>query len=197
MTRQQPADARRQAILDGAASLLVENGLPGTSVDAVARSAGIAKGTVYLYFASRSDLLAALRARYAEDLASRAESILKRAKPGDASSVTRAFQRLAAELLDHMLASQRLYHILFREAGVSEEETMAPLRHLVLDTLRQAMEQGALRPMDPEVLMRFLLDGLHGAMLPAFHHSSQDRRRVQAGLNEIIRRALAPAAPGD
>ena len=43
---------------------------------------------------------------------------------------------------------------------------MAPLRRLVLDALRQAMEQGAVRPMDPDVLMRFLLDGLHRAMLP-------------------------------
>jgi hypothetical protein len=42
--------------------------------------------------------------------------------------------------------------------------------------------------------MRFLLDGLHGAMLPLLHHNGHDRRRVQAGLNEIIRRLLAPAA---
>jgi len=197
MTRQQPADARRQAILDSASALLLENGLRATSVDAVAKSAGIAKGTVYLYFASRSDLLAALRARYAHDLASRAESILKRARPRDASSVTRAFQRLAADLVDHILASQRLYHVLFQEAGVPEEETMAPLRRLVLDTLRQSMEQGALRPMDPDVLMRFLLDGMHGAMLPLFHGNGQNRRRVQAGLNEIIRRALAPQVADD
>lgn len=194
MTRQQPAGARRLAILDAAASLLVENGLAGTSIDAVAQTAGIAKGTVYLYFASRADLLGALRARYAEDLASRAESILGRAKPQVASSVTRAFQRLAADLLDHMLASQRLYHVLFQEAGVPEEETMAPLRRVVLDALRQAMDHGALSPMDPDMLMRFLLDGLHGAMLPALHHGGQDLRHVRAGLNEIIRRVLAPAA---
>ena len=195
MTRQQPADVRRQAILDAAASLLADSGLRATSVDAVAKGAGIAKGTVYLYFASRSDLLAALRNKYAEDLASRAESILKRAKLRDASSVARAFERLAEALVDYVLARQRLYHVLFREAGVSEEETMAPLRHLVLDMLRQAMEQGALRPMDPDILMRFLLDGMHGAMLPVFHTSGQDRRRVQAGLNEIFRRVLAPPAP--
>ena len=194
MTRRQPADTRRQAILDAAASLLVDNGLRGTSVDAVARAAGIAKGTVYLYFASWADLLAALRSRYAEDLARRAESILGRADPQDASSVTRAFQRLAADLLDHMLASQRLYHVLFQEAGVPEEETMAPLRRVVLDALRRAMEHGALSPMEPDTLMRFLLDGLHGAMLPALHHGGQDRRHVRAGLNEIIRRVLEPAA---
>lgn len=197
MTRQQPADVRRQAILDSAAALLLENGLRATSVDAVAKSAGIAKGTVYLYFASRSDLLAALRARYASDLASRAELILKRARLADSSSVTLAFQRLAADLLDHMLASQRLYHVLFQEAGVSEDETMAPLRRVVRNALSQAMEDGALIPMDPDVLMRFLLDGMHGAMLPLVHSNSQHRRRVQAGLNEIIRRALAPLAAKD
>ena len=74
---------------------------------------------------------------------------------------------------------------------------MAPLRRLVLDTLRQSMEQGALRPMDPDVLMRFLLDGMHGAMLSLFHGNGQNRRRVQAGLNEIIRRALAPQVADD
>ena len=194
MTRRQPADTRRQAILHAAASLLADNGLAGTSIDAVAKTAGIAKGTVYLYFASRADLLAALRSRYAEDLASRAEAILGRARPQEASSVTRAFQRLAASLLDHVLASQRLYHVLFQEAGMPEEETMAPLRRAVLDALRQAMDHGALSPMDPDMLARFLLDGLHGAMLPALHHGSQDRRHVRAGLNEIIRRVLAPAA---
>jgi TetR/AcrR family transcriptional regulator, transcriptional repressor for nem operon len=194
MTRQQSADTRRQAILDAAASLLADNGLRGTSVDAIARGAGIAKGTVYLYFSSRSDLLAALRSRYAEDLASQAESILRRAKPQEANSVTRAFQRLAADLLDHMLASQRLYHVLFQEAGVPEEETMAPLRRVVLGAIRQAMDHGALSPMDPDLLTRFLLDGLHGAMLPVLHHGGQERRHVRAGVNEIIRRLLEPAA---
>src|SRR5271165_5856212 len=99
MTRRQPPATRRQAILDAAASLLVTNGLAGTSVDAVAQHAGIAKGTVYLYFASWSDLLAALRSRYAQGLADRAESILEHADPTDPGSVTRAFDRLAAELL--------------------------------------------------------------------------------------------------
>jgi len=45
MTRRQPPATRRKAILDAAASLLVTNGLAGTSVDAVAQQAGIAKGT--------------------------------------------------------------------------------------------------------------------------------------------------------
>ena len=96
-----------------------------------------------------------------------------------------------------MLASQRLYHVLFQEAGVPEDETMAPLQHVVLVTLQQAMEHGAVSAMDPDVLMRFLLDGMHGATLPLVHGNSRYRRRVQAGLNEIIRRAPAPQASQD
>lgn len=73
--------------------------------------AGIAKGTVYLYSASRSDLLAALRSRYAQGLADRAGSILEHADPADPGSVTGTLDRLAAELLHYVHASQRLYHV--------------------------------------------------------------------------------------
>ena len=192
MTRRQPPATRRKAILDAAASLLVANGLAGTSVDAVAQRAGIAKGTVYLYFESRSDLLAALRSRYAEGLAGRARSILEHADPADPGSVTDTFERLAAELLDYVHANQRLYHVLFHEAPGHQEQAREPLRHLVAGLLSQAMDQGALTPTDADVLAGFRLDGLHGAMLPLAHH---DQPRVPASVGEILRRLLAPARP--
>jgi len=192
MTRRQPPATRRKAILDAAASLLVANGPAGTSVDAVAQRAGIAKGTVYLYFESRSDLLAALRSRYAEGLADRARSILEYADPADPGSVTDTFERLAAELLDYVHANQRLYHVLFHEAPGHQEQAREPLRHLVAGLLSQAMDQGALTPTDAGVLAGFLLDGLHGAMLPLAH---QDQLRVPASVGEILRRLLAPARP--
>jgi TetR/AcrR family transcriptional regulator, transcriptional repressor for nem operon len=192
MTRRQPPAARRTAILDAASSLLVANGPARTSIDAVAQRAGIAKGTVYLYFASRSDLLAALRSRYAESLADRARSILEHADPADPDSVTGAFERLAAELLGYVHAHQRLYHVLFHEAPGHQEQAREPLRHLAADLLSQAMDQGALAPTDADVLAGFLLDGLHGAMLPLAHH---DQPGVPASVGEILRRLLAPARP--
>jgi len=192
MTRRQPPATRRKAILDAAASLLVTNGLAGTSVDAVAQRAGIAKGTVYLYFASWSDLLADLRSRYTQSLADRAGSILKHADPADPDSVTGAFERLAVELLGYVHANQRLYHVLFHQAPGHHEHAGDPLQHLVAGLLSQAMDQGALTPTDTGVLARFLLDGLHGAMLPLAH---QDQPRVPASVGEILRRLLAPARP--
>lgn len=195
MTRQQPAEVRRRRILDAAASLLVKQGLHETSMDDVARAAGVAKGTVYIYFPSRSELLAALRQRYAQAMADRARTVLRSDGPWKPESLIAAAHLLVSQLTGYLLANRRLHHVLFQEAGVSEEETMEPLRDLLRETLQQAMKDGALQATDPDVLMRFLLDGLHGAMLPMFHKMRPDRKRVLATLNELVRRVLAPALP--
>jgi len=52
--------AREQAILDGAAALAAENGMGAVQIAGVAERAGIAAGTVYRYFPSKADLVAAL-----------------------------------------------------------------------------------------------------------------------------------------
>jgi hypothetical protein len=80
---------------------------------------------------------------------------------------------------------------------VSEEETMEPLRGLVRESLRHAMDDDVIEAMDPDTLMRFLLDGFHGAVVPLFHQAGTDRRRVLTALTEIVRRVLVPRAAGD
>jgi AcrR family transcriptional regulator len=48
---------KRRRILDAALSLFMRHGYRKTSVDDVARQAGVAKGTIYLYFKTKSDLM--------------------------------------------------------------------------------------------------------------------------------------------
>jgi AcrR family transcriptional regulator len=50
-------DARQTALCDVALKLWADRGFDGTSVEAIAREAGIAKGTFYLYFESKDALL--------------------------------------------------------------------------------------------------------------------------------------------
>jgi AcrR family transcriptional regulator len=52
--------AREQTILDAATSLAAERGMAAVQIAAVAERAGIAAGTVYRYFPSKTDLVAAL-----------------------------------------------------------------------------------------------------------------------------------------
>lgn len=55
-TRRRAPDERPQQILDAALAVFGEQGLAGARLDDIARRAGIAKGTIYLYFANKEEL---------------------------------------------------------------------------------------------------------------------------------------------
>lgn len=59
-TRKVAAEARRQAILKAALSVFAEHGFAAARLDDVAARAGVAKGTLYLYFKDKVDLFEAL-----------------------------------------------------------------------------------------------------------------------------------------
>jgi len=64
--RQQLIEARRNQILDAAAKVFAEKGFHRASTREIARTAGIAEGTIYNYFANKSDLVIGIMARLAE-----------------------------------------------------------------------------------------------------------------------------------
>ncbi|HVT49550.1 MAG TPA: TetR/AcrR family transcriptional regulator [Vicinamibacterales bacterium] len=51
------SDFRRAQILQAARQSVIRHGIAATTVDGIARSAGVAKGTVYLYYRSKDDIL--------------------------------------------------------------------------------------------------------------------------------------------
>src|SRR5882672_123658 len=55
-----PAGAKRDAILRAAIDVFAERGYFNAQVADVARAAGVAAGTVYLYFQSKDDLLVSI-----------------------------------------------------------------------------------------------------------------------------------------
>lgn len=60
---QQNKQVKRQALLDAAYELFLENGLAKTSISEIASKANVAKGTFYLYFSDKDALLRALLGR--------------------------------------------------------------------------------------------------------------------------------------
>jgi AcrR family transcriptional regulator len=58
--REQYRHNRREQILDAALQLFSQQGFVGTNVDDIAQKAGIAKGTLYLYFKSKDDIFNAI-----------------------------------------------------------------------------------------------------------------------------------------
>ncbi len=68
--------AKRQALLESAYELFLSQGTEKTSISDIAARAGIAKGTFYLYFHDKQDILRALTARISHQVMSNAVSYL-------------------------------------------------------------------------------------------------------------------------
>jgi AcrR family transcriptional regulator len=71
MTRTKPAEQRRADLLAAGQALFLAKGIAGTSLDDITQRAGVSKGLFYLYFASKEDLVLALREQFSRDLAER------------------------------------------------------------------------------------------------------------------------------
>jgi len=91
--------AREQAILDAATALAREGGMAAVQVASVAERAGIAAGTVYRYYPSKTDLVATLIAAVAarELAAMRAAAD---AAPGPLSALAACITTFAARALN-------------------------------------------------------------------------------------------------
>src|SRR5262245_64893856 len=59
-------ERRRAAILAAAQNCFWKSGIRRTAIEDVANEAGLAKGTIYLYFESKEELFAALAAQLCE-----------------------------------------------------------------------------------------------------------------------------------
>ena len=66
---------KREAILWAAVDLMGENGFSKTSVSQIVKKAGVAQGTFYLYFQSKSELVLGIASHIIEDFLKEAEAL--------------------------------------------------------------------------------------------------------------------------
>ena len=155
-------------------------------MDEVAAAAGVAKGTPYLYFSSKADLIETVRAAYARDLLAQGDGVLD---PEAASSepATQRLERFAASIFDFAVQHRELHHVLFQD-GASEGEQLAPVVVAVERFLGTAMASGELSPGNPRFLADVLVAGAHAAMLPSLHRRAPDREAFLALTRDLINR---------
>jgi AcrR family transcriptional regulator len=183
VARRQPPDVRRQQILDGAERVLVRRGLDETTMSHVADEAGVAKGTVYLYFASKAELLAELRTRYLARM-------LDAMDAGAGGGIAVRLDRFIDALFSFSVANHRLHHVLFHEAGYSEADAFAETRRVLGAVVVDGVAGGELRVEDPVAATTFALHGLHGLLVEALHSTRPGQRRAAEVAKDLARRSL-------
>src|SRR5438876_10377225 len=86
--------SKRERILEAAVKIFAEKGFYNAKVSEIARIAGVADGTIYLYFKSKDDLLISLF----EDRMEQVNENLRAALDGPGTPVERLQRGLAAHL---------------------------------------------------------------------------------------------------
>src|SRR3974377_1213960 len=71
------AQFRTREILGAAREIIEQRGLPALTMEEIAGAAGLAKGTLYLYFQSKDDLIQALITQVQENILSDLEDTLQ------------------------------------------------------------------------------------------------------------------------
>jgi AcrR family transcriptional regulator len=146
-----------------AAKVFARDGLHGTSLDRVAREAGITKGTIYLYYRSKEDLfLATMRQKSAEAFAA-LEAAGRAGGRGDFRRRLASFAEAAYRAMGSPEALPIIQMVL-AEAGRFPETAELFFREFILKNnrrlaavLEQGMAAGELRRADPLVAARCLI----------------------------------------
>src|SRR6476620_3076587 len=160
--------ARHDAIIAAAGGLAAEAGINAVQIEPFSRRAGVATGTVYRYFPSKAELVAALVASVSErELAAMRHSA--DAAPGPLSALAAAITTFAARAL----ANPRLAFALIAEQadGAADEARLAFRKALAAELgnrLTTAMKGGHLPDQDIAVaapaLLGALIEGLVGPL---------------------------------
>jgi AcrR family transcriptional regulator len=193
-SRTKPADVRRLEILDAGERVFLAKGVAKASVDDIVAAAGVAKGTFYLYFASKEALVHALRERWVESIQARVAEAEARVPRDDWAK--RLSTWIEAGTLAYF-ARIDVHDVLFHgddfhpcadgPMSLSNNKVVVDLTEF----LRSGAAAGAWRVRDPKLLAVMLFHALHGGIdFVVAQKKRVDKKQLIADLDEFFRRAL-------
>jgi AcrR family transcriptional regulator len=140
------AGARHTVILDAALQVFGQYGYRRTSMDDIAREAGIGKGTIYLSFASKEEVFQALSLRLAQRMLAGAEAA--RHRPGATTdklaAMSTAWFGTYAETISRSPHAAELLDAKHRLSADLVSDAAAQYKRLVRDVLTEAAAAGEL-----------------------------------------------------
>jgi AcrR family transcriptional regulator len=148
----------RDRLVDAAVRLLSRPGSGLISIEAIAAEAGLTKGAVYHHFADRAELLRAVARRVSpvEEMRAQIEPAVELGARDGLVAIARAYyaaMRARADLVRNLTANSSQDPELARAVMTEIIGQGAPL---MLEWFAVQVEKGALRPIDPALLLQGL-----------------------------------------
>ena len=162
--REQKKSQTRKAIIDAAVRLFADKGVENTSMEELARAAGIGKATIYGYFSTKNEIFLA----YCEEEVDYAFSILEKKQDEEAPLVEQLVALMLGQLT-YVTSNKEFGRIFAREMMFPAEQSIMASRDLDLkyltrltSVLGRGQERGEL-PAETELLL--MMGHLHALYL--------------------------------
>ena len=189
-------DFRRDQVIDVARRLFGERGTTDVSMDEIASEAGVARSTVYVYFANRDELLRACLQRMHNQLV---DAVADTWEEGAEPAVR--LERLIEEMLARVDDSPAFFRLALVTQGapsgsdaVGSELALIGLAvaGLIRDLVVDGIERGEFRPIDPDLAITLIGQQLYGAMaVRAEEPDPPDRSQAAADTVRFILHGLS------
>ena len=189
---------KRDRILKAAVKVFARQGFHATRVSEVAKAAGVADGTIYLYFKSKEELLVSLFEDRVEKLLVHMREQLPEKE--NAPERLRAIIAMQLGLLEGERELAEVITVILRQSTKIMKELAAPHFLAYLDLIAKVIAEGQAagdfrRDVSPHIAARAIFGALDGITLTwALGRAEQGAlARAASQLGDVLLRGLAPS----
>jgi AcrR family transcriptional regulator len=198
----QPADQdlvqrRRQQIVEAASHLFSRKGFEATTVGEIASAAGMSTGLIYHYARTKEDvlflvLLTVLDSYHRElppAMAAFSDPV------GKLVAGVRAYCRVVDQKMEATVLAYRATKVLPREQRSSIKQAEIESNTLIENCIRDGIEQGQFRPVDPVIAAYQFVSFAHNWALKSWRLQGQTKLEdyLASGLDILMRGIATPA----
>ena len=180
-----PSPEKRTRYLQSALKMFVANGVTNTSTAAIAKDAGTAAGTLFLYFPTKQDLIHVLVLDIAHQQSDYIYSLLSSSLTARESFHT-IWEGSIQWFLDNM--DSYLYIRQVRDSGLIADEVVRESEQYLIyyyDAIQKGLEEGAIKTYPLDLIGTFLYQGIVAVMnlLSSAANPGQDQVYIQNGFD--------------
>ena len=187
---------RIHTIQEAALRVISRHGVEGASMQAVAAEAGIAKGTIYLYFQNREDMVARTASWAVSQLTRHLDPLLAESNR-DPFPVR--LRRIIETKIEFFHAHREFFR-LYRAVSSSDKNDSCSRNREVYEEylkslsalLRRAMKRGEVHRADPDRLALYIAEGVHAVVIRRLSEAKSPAPAEEAAwIVDLLLRGLA------
>ena len=187
--RTKPAHVRLDELMAAAETLFLAQGVEATTIDGIAELAQVAKGTFYIYFSSKNELLEAMGQRYTAQFLRRLEEEVDKCASGDWLARLRTWIHTNVIAYVETYRTHDIVYTNHHHHNRSNQEKNAILEQLQ-GILQGGNEAGTWRFDQPRITALIIYAGVHGVTDDAIANEGTDCEQFARDVTSVCLRLI-------